>query len=416
MTPIALGCILGHHPLLSIAELLAFSGNTADITAYDREFVLFENNYDDILRYPDSLGGIQKVCLIVKKTTRNDIIPSLSQLMSSLIYKKGITKLTFAVSAYGLDKDFQRAAIVSLKRYAASLVPSKVRFINKDLSQNPATAALLGQKVIEKGLELVVFNQGTDYYIGYTTWVQDIASYTKRDIDKPKRNMKVGMLPPKLAQTLINLIPGGRGVEVIWDPFVGLGTIPMEALLLGRHVISSDHNERMVSATEGNISWIKKIYRLPEELLSEAFVKDVAKLDTLPNLLSMGRSAIVTEGYLGENYTATARKEDALEQLKEVAELYGTFFQNLNNLGYTEPVVITFPFHITAKGEFVRYEELKNIVEKAGFVYEPLLRPEYVHLFDTDKKMKELLTKEGSILYTRGQQFVGREIMCVRKK
>lgn len=416
MTPIALACILGHHPLLSIAELLAFSSNKADVAAYDREFVLFENNYEDILRYPDSLGGIQKNCLIVKKTVRADVLPSLSQLLAYLIRKKGITKLTFAVSVYGLDKELQKPAIVSLKRHASNLVPSKVRFINKELTSNPATAALLGQKVIQNGLELVVLNIGEDYYIGYTTWVQDIASYTKRDIEKPKRNMRVGMLPPKLAQTLINLIPGGRGVEVIWDPFVGLGTIPMEALLMGRHVICSDINERMVSATEGNISWIKKIHRLPEDLLSEAFVKDVAKLDTLPNLLSLGRSAIVTEGYLGENYTATAQTEAALAQLEEVSILYERFLQNLRNLNYTEPVVITFPFHISSRGEYIRYQYLKRVVETAGFEFVPLLKEEYLPLFSNDKKMKALYTPDGSILYTRGQQFVGREIMCLRLK
>jgi tRNA G10 N-methylase Trm11 len=42
------------------------------------------------------------------------------------------------------------------------------------------------------------------FTVAETIWVQDIESYTERDIDRD-RSMTVGMMPPKLAQIMINL-------------------------------------------------------------------------------------------------------------------------------------------------------------------------------------------------------------------
>ena len=80
--------------------------------------------------------------------------------------------------------------------------------------------------------------------------MQDIESYTKRDRERPKRDAKVGMLPPKLAQIIINLaagqlpeeklqnicdIPLGEPIprrllgQTVLDPFCGTGVILQEA-------------------------------------------------------------------------------------------------------------------------------------------------------------------------------------------
>lgn len=42
------------------------------------------------------------------------------------------------------------------------------------------------------------------YTIARTLWVQNIDEYTKRDMQR-ERSMTVGMMPPKLAQIMINL-------------------------------------------------------------------------------------------------------------------------------------------------------------------------------------------------------------------
>src|SRR5438132_1608433 len=80
--------------------------------------------------------------------------------------------------------------------------------------------------------------------LAQTVKVQDIAAYAQRDQARPKRYAKVGMLPPKLAQIIINLavgrlpdnqlasicdIPAGEQIPrphlelTLLDPFCGTG-------------------------------------------------------------------------------------------------------------------------------------------------------------------------------------------------
>lgn len=63
------------------------------------------------------------------------------------------------------------------------------------------------------------------------------------------------MLPPKLAQMMINL---GRDEGIIpnkiYDPFCGLGTVLIEALNMGNtQVYGSDMSAKMCSCSEENI-------------------------------------------------------------------------------------------------------------------------------------------------------------------
>jgi hypothetical protein len=54
--------------------------------------------------------------------------------------------------------------------------------------------------------------------------VQNIDGYSERDYGK-NRDMQIGMLPPKLAQIMINIssplpLGEGLGVRAFYDPFV----------------------------------------------------------------------------------------------------------------------------------------------------------------------------------------------------
>ena len=69
------------------------------------------------------------------------------------------------------------------------------------------------------------------------------------------RNMIVGMLPPKLAQMMINLSrETGILPTKIYDPCCGLGTVLIEAINMGiTDVYGSDLSAKMCSCTEENI-------------------------------------------------------------------------------------------------------------------------------------------------------------------
>jgi tRNA G10 N-methylase Trm11 len=67
--------------------------------------------------------------------------------------------------------------------------------------------------------------------------------------------MNIGMLPPKLAQMMINLSLG----NTIYDPFVGLGTVLIESVHMGNNrVFGSDLNPRMVTTANDNLKNLQK--------------------------------------------------------------------------------------------------------------------------------------------------------------
>lgn len=114
------------------------------------------------------------------------------------------------------------------------------------------TATTLHEKLVERGCELMILTGDTGYIVAQTVWVQDIDAYTRRDIGR-ERSMSVGMMPPKLAQIMINFATKGeRGLQV-WDSFCGLGTTLIEASHMGyASLLGSDISDEMIVATKTN--------------------------------------------------------------------------------------------------------------------------------------------------------------------
>lgn len=123
-------------------------------------------------------------------------------------------KLTIGLSIYGLDasrSELEKTAL-SIKKQVKStgrpvrIVPNK--------SPEISTPQIIHNKLTElNGWELVFYRNGDTTILMRTTNIQDI-SYTARDQARPMRDARVGMLPPKLAQIIINLATGKIEGEV----------------------------------------------------------------------------------------------------------------------------------------------------------------------------------------------------------
>jgi tRNA G10 N-methylase Trm11 len=110
------------------------------------------------------------------------------------------------------------------------------------------------------------------YIVAETIFVQDIDAYSKRDMER-ERSMVVGMMPPKIAQIMINMATKGDRDLQVWDAFCGLGTTMIEAWHAGyKKLIASDLSEAMVQATKTNMQKIDGV--------CTAFQKDARELDT----------------------------------------------------------------------------------------------------------------------------------------
>jgi tRNA G10 N-methylase Trm11 len=226
-------------------------------------------------------------------------------------------------------------------------------------------------------------------FIWKTIWIQDINAYSKRDYAK-SRDMQIGMLPPKLSQIMINL---SEGENIIYDPFVWLWTILIEAKLMWfEGLYWSDLNSRMVETARENSRWVI-------EKLNAKFINEVSFWNKIKD------GIIVSEGYLWEVMTQkNISKDRILEQRKGLEKIYISFFENLKKWWFSWNIVISFPFW-EIKGSYYYFEEVYNILEEYC---------EILPYFPDDFSLKS--TRTGSLLYKREKQLVWREIFKLKIK
>ena len=166
-------------------------------------------------------------------------------------------KITIGVSDYSKNANKRSATTEALKLKKILVRHGRsVRVVeNKDATLSTATSlhnGLSGKN--DRKIELIKYNSDWYKVIG----IQDIDAYTKRDQARPARDARVGMLPPKLAQILINLCgPLPEGSRIL-DPFCGTGVVLQEALLMGYRAYGTDLSEKMVDYSQKNLKWLLK--------------------------------------------------------------------------------------------------------------------------------------------------------------
>lgn len=207
--------ILGRQPSISLVELeslfsaekLQTLGNTAAILDVEAESVPFSR-----------IGGSIKLGKIVHEFKNNDW-QEITDYLASEVPKHtcciGPGKFTFGISAYGHSvkpKDIQKTSLIVKKAIVKSDKRS-VRVVMPTKGTELSSAQLLHNSLAKSpfGMELIIATDGTKTVLAQTTNFQDIEAYAARDQKRPKRDAKVGMLPPKLAQIIINLAVNGPG-------------------------------------------------------------------------------------------------------------------------------------------------------------------------------------------------------------
>jgi tRNA G10 N-methylase Trm11 len=225
------------------------------------------------------------------------------------------------------------------------------------------SAQVLHNHLIDRGFELVIFdNEGTVSY-GKTLGVQDIETFTAIEFDKPYTNKDMGVLPAKLATIMVNLL-GIKDGETIWDPFCGSGTVPLVALLNGYNVLGSDIDQEAVDGTNRNIEWLAKRNSL-NSVGVNIFHFDVVNQDrkVVSDLRKTTIKGLVCEPYMGPPQFKTLSEVRANKLLAGVEKLYNNLFVLLENIKLTDfKAVIVIPSYKTFNGWLTL--SLNSIVSK----------------------------------------------------
>ncbi len=156
-----------------------------------------------------------------------------------------------------------------------------------------------------------------------TVAVQDLYYWTEKDYGRPAIDPHSGMMPPKIARTMLNLaITKDPTLVTVYDPFCGSGTILVEALDLGCTVKGSDLSKKAVNASRANCDWfLKKHQKNNQYTVFEADAVHISN-QQIPKAVD----AIVFEGYLGPPSPDYARIPDIM---KGMEKLYKGVFKHL---------------------------------------------------------------------------------------
>ena len=299
----------------------------------------------------------------------------------------------------------------------------KASFVTPAKGQQLNSAQVLFNRLQEApNAELTFLRSGTTYYLTQTRQVQDIQAYERRDTGRPARDAYVGMLPPKVAQMMLNLLPSfPANPPVILDPFCGTGVVLQEGWLFGYAMLGSDAKAIMVNATEQNVRWLQQLAADKKMSLSTSppvvFQHDIR----LPykRIAPASVDAIVTEPYLGEPLSAPLPADKAVKREHDLADLYLAFFRNAQTV-LKNGAFVTFILPAFAKASFSakatadkpasRFRlfpaSFLDAVTKLGY--------DLSHVVPNELQQAYEASERGTLVYARPEALVGRELTLWR--
>ncbi len=380
--------ILGRQPALGIAELERLYDN---VTWFSNESAVIDTPRLDFER----LGGSQKAGRIIAELPRGDWLSASRKIVQ--IYTREwhdrSGKLTLGISAYGCNvsaREVQKTGLI-LKAKLKSAGPSLRLVPNAEAALSTATSHHNKLGLSDNKIELIVVrNKNGSIVIAESIGAQNITAYARRDQERPKRDAFVGMLPPKLAQIILNLAGPPVGVRVL-DPFCGTGVVLQEASLLGFKVYGTDLSDKMIDYTAKNLEWLATSHRITIDSIVE-------QGDAMKHHWSEPIGAVACEGYLGQPFSAPPSPAKLAEVRKNCNYIMSEFLCNIGKqLAPDTPLCVAVPAWKSADGSFTHLP-LTSQLETLGYRSVP---------FTT--------VRSSELLYYREDQVVARELLVLVK-
>lgn len=398
--------ILGRNPTLSSAELTAVLGERATFNHLSSEVLVADVQGELSPReIMPRFGGVVKFGEILEMSdefSAEDIAEILKNFLAKKIYFGfSFYKLEEGVSDTHFKKENQK--IKNLAMEIKNLLKDakiQARWVTSKEANLSSVVIKKNKLLTEVGAELIFLIGTEKIYLGKTLAVQEFEDLSFRDYGRPRRSMRVGLMPPKLAKIMLNLARADK-YDTLMDPFCGFATILEEAMLWGyKNLIGSDINTETLAGAKENLEWLVKNYQLPTTnyQLTECDARRLSQKFSPHSI-----DAIITEPYLGPPLRGKETPEKIQKIIKELSSLYLAAFREFKKI--IKPsgrVVILFPVFHTEKQNF--FLPILDEIKKIGFnVADPLPK-------DFKKYNFIKITPRNSILYFRPDQLVWREI------
>ena len=402
-------CILGRQPALGLAELESLYGGDAvsDIAPGIAGLMQAVDDIDFA-----RLGGSTRLATVVGEVPSSSwkqVEKALIGLAKSTAFTLSTSgKFHLGLSAYGFDVSPAKinALGLTLKKVLRARHDGSVRLVPNTTAELSTAQVFHSHLTDEHGAELLIINCQNKTIIARTTAVQDIDGYTLRDRGRPKRDARVGMLPPKLAQIIVNLAVGklqsqeSRDMNqekiTILDPFCGTGVLLQEALLMGYSAYGTDLEPRMIAYSEANLDWLASKFKIPDSMLEAADATNhqwqISKFQT-PN----SKVAVACETYLGRPFTERPSSAIFAQTISEVNLILKRFLQNIQpQLPQGSRLCLAVPCWFDGREQ----KHLPFLEHISGMGFE---RVAFQHASNED------------LIYHREGQIVGRQLVTLRR-
>jgi len=410
--------ILGRQPALGMAEIESLYGADKLQPVGSKAVIV---DVDPCLLAFDRLGGSVRFCKVLTTLDTDDwhkiekflldVSPGHSQNMPT-------GKMLLGLSLYDFNVPLKQIEATGLKiKKAIRKTGRPVRLVPNKETELSTAQVIHNHLTGTNGWELIFVKDGPKTVVAQTVKIQDIESYTKRDRERPKRDAKIGMLPPKLAQILINLASGHipedklesiceipaeqplpqplLGKKVL-DPFCGTGVVLQEAILMGYGAYGTDIDKRMVDYSQHNVGeWLRSWYDYQTEF-------DVKTGDATSYKWSMQQGLnfdfIASETYLGRPFTAKPTDEILAQTVAECNLIIKKFLQNISSqIKSGIRLCIAVPCWQIRPNEF-KHLPLIDQISDLGYN-----RISFEHVRDED------------LVYHRPDQIVARQLIVIEK-
>ena len=412
--------ILGRQPAIGMAELEQVFG---DVRWFSDQSAVINTHHFDI----EHLGGTLKAGRIVAELPNGDWRKASMKLVQAYAqaWSDVEGKITLGISAYGFNvsaREVQKTGIVlkgklKAKNVSLRLIPNSEPALNTAASHHNKLG--LSNNKVEL---LVIRARNGKVIIAESVGAQNITALARRDQERPKRDAFVGMLPPKLAQIMINLASSGNeradhpsltdltqqerqrpaqeGDEAVssslarptlLDPFCGTGVLLQEALLLGYNVYGTDLSDKMIDYSRVNMDWIKTISHAEGDYKLE-------QGDAMTTKWQQPIDVVACETYLGQPFSAPPSPSKLTEVRGNCDHIISDFLRNIaGQLQPGTPLCVAIPAWRAVDGSFTH---LPLINKLAQLGYDRI-------------ELKNVRNEE--LLYYREDQVVARELLILVK-
>lgn len=378
--------ILGRQPEISLAEIASVFG-VGHVHEISRDVAAVDA--DVVTDFPlERLGSIIKVARVFGEAA-DFSADYLAEIIINHLPNDG--KLTLGLSSY--NRAIASAKLAQIEAKIRAEHRGGFREIPRPRGENTLnSASVLHNKLTgssTRKAEIIL----AGHYVAQTVYVQNITSYTFRDRDRPRRDARVGMLPPKLAQTIINLAIGSKrdlGGRILLDPFCGTGVVLQEFALMGGAVYGTDIEPRMIDYTRENLDWLSR--KFGRELGDNRdFTRQIAVGDAT-NFQWSKFDFAASETYLGQPYATDPPETKLRENINTCDHIIREFLVNLAKQADDQTGICVAVPCWKVRGKTTHLPLIREL-EKLGFTQMNALK---------------------NLVYRRDDQIVGRELLMLR--